>query len=145
MNSREAISTRKCDPPFFTHVSVSCRHLVSTQRKPCKPIETDVESAELSVRILVAYPPFEGAHSILRRHRLRAYEVRNLEIEGNIFSARSQRIDSMPRRDGKAHNELDVARSICSSIWVEDANQPAIFVRTQGAGVQQEMSFFSQP
>src|ERR1700712_153937 len=24
INSREAISTRKCDPPFFTQVSVSC-------------------------------------------------------------------------------------------------------------------------
>jgi hypothetical protein len=32
---------------------------------------------------------------------------------------------------GVAYNELDVARSICSSIWVVEANQPAIFVGAQ--------------
>jgi hypothetical protein len=32
-------------------------------------------------------------------------------------------------RARKAHSELEVALSICSSSWVEDVNQPAIMVR----------------
>jgi hypothetical protein len=34
----------------------------------------------------------------------------------------------MVLEEWQAHSELDVARSICSSSWEEDANQPAIIL-----------------
>jgi len=34
----------------------------------------------------------------------------------------------MVLEERQAHSELDVARSICSSSWEEDANQPAIIL-----------------
>jgi hypothetical protein len=95
MNSREAISTRKCDPPFFTQVSVSCTRQISIKIQEPGPKKTDIEGAELCVRILVAYAPFEGAHGILCRHGFRPYEIGDLEIEGDVLSGRSQ--GSAPR------------------------------------------------
>lgn len=44
-----------------------------------------VERADLRVGILVAYASFEGAHGILRGDSLRAYDIGNLEVEGNIL------------------------------------------------------------
>jgi hypothetical protein len=96
---------------------------------------TDVERAELCIRILVAYAPFEGTHSILRRHRFRAYDIGDLEVEGNIFSGGESGTVSILSGRAGAYSELDVARSICSSIWVVDANQPAIM---SGRGSQSQ-------
>ena len=75
---------RKCDPPFFTQVSVSCSGPVS-QRIFHHASDTDVEGAELVVWILVAYAPFKGAHRLLRADRFGPYEIRDFEVEGNIL------------------------------------------------------------
>jgi hypothetical protein len=52
--------------------------------------KTDIKGAKLGVGILVAYAPFEGAHGVLRRDGFRAYDIGDLEVEGNVFTFRSQ-------------------------------------------------------
>jgi hypothetical protein len=56
----------------------------------CK--KTYIKGAKLGVGILVAYAPFEGAHGILRGDSFRAYDIGDLEVEGNVFTFRSQYI-----------------------------------------------------
>ncbi len=51
--------------------------------------KTYIKGAKLGVGILVAYPPFEGAHGILRGDGFRAYDIGDLEVEGNVFPFKS--------------------------------------------------------
>lgn len=90
---------------------------------------TNVQGAQLGVWILVAYPTFESAHCLLCAHRLRTYDIGDLEIECNILSVA---MVSKMRRTGLCgtYSELDVALSICSSKALLDANQPAIILTT---------------
>jgi hypothetical protein len=47
---------------------------------------TYIESAQLGVRILVAYASFERAHRLLGINGFGSNDVGNLEVEGYIFS-----------------------------------------------------------
>jgi hypothetical protein len=126
INSREAISTRKWEPPFFTQVSVSYTQLVRfTAAGPAE--ETHIERAQLGVRILVAYTPLEGSHSLFRVYGLGAYDIGYFEVEGDIFSGKEyQHGRTDGAGGGDAYKLLSVAFWTCSSIWELDANQPAI-------------------
>lgn len=59
-------------------------HIISIGKKAY------IEGAKLGVGILVAYASFEGAHGILRWDSFRAYDIGDLEVEGNVFTFRSQ-------------------------------------------------------
>jgi hypothetical protein len=45
-----------------------------------------VECAELGIRILVVDALFEGAHSLLGLYCLGPDDVRDLEVEGDVFT-----------------------------------------------------------
>lgn len=53
-------------------------------------------------------------------------------FEGTAFERMTSEISRLREISS---SELDVARSICSSIWVVDANQPAIMPGGAGRGV----------
>ena len=51
--------------------------------------DTDIERTELGVGILVADAPLEGAHGIFRGDSLGAYDIGNLEVQGDVFASGS--------------------------------------------------------
>ncbi|KAB5566523.1 hypothetical protein GE09DRAFT_737619 [Coniochaeta sp. 2T2.1] len=88
MNSREAISVRKWEPPFLTQVSVSCtssQYNGGTTRCNTLSPMTYVESTQLSVGILVANTLLERAHGLLRLDCLGPDDIRDLEVESNVL------------------------------------------------------------
>jgi hypothetical protein len=125
MNSREAISTRKWEPPFLTQVSVSFTHLISGNIA-CLKGYTYVQCAQLYIRILVVYASFEGAHSLLGIDGLGSNDIGDLEIESNVFSARISAYATVRNWPGEMYKLSFVASWTCSSICEVDANHPAI-------------------
>lgn len=92
INSREAISLRKWDPPFLTQVSVSCvdvRVSKMDEMQNGRSLKCErpsyVESAELCVGVLVTDAPFQRSHGLLGRHSLGPDNIGYLQVERNIF------------------------------------------------------------
>ena len=88
-----------------------------------------IQSSQLDVGVLVAYPLLQRTHSIFRLHCLGPNNVGYLEVEGHVLPARHQHLSpQLPRQSSSTHKLEVVARSICSSsaLLVDDPNQPAM-------------------
>src|SRR3569833_568497 len=85
MNSREAISARKWDPPFLTQVSVSWFGRVSSSPASRTWVSgisaTYAKRADLCVGVLGTNALLQGAHGIFRRNVLGSDQIRDLEVE----------------------------------------------------------------
>lgn len=112
MNSREAISAKKCVPPFLTQVSVSWVGVSATPWRPRAP--TYLEGAELCVGVLASDASLERSHGLLRGHGFGPDDVGDLEVEGDVFPVSRQR-SAMRQERGATYKLLLVALSICSS------------------------------
>lgn len=98
-----------------------------------------IQGAQLCVGILVSYATFERAHGFLWLDSLGADDIRNLEVEGDIFTVNVSTLavadrdcnvcEKQERRD--TYRLLPVALSICSSkaLLAEDDHQPPIIVK----------------
>jgi hypothetical protein len=86
MNSLEATSAKKWDPPFLKQVSVSCAG--SATCIIWVDGRTYVQCAELRVGIPVADASFERPHGLFWLHRLGSNDIGDLEVERDIFPAK---------------------------------------------------------
>lgn len=96
MNSLEAISARKCWPPFLTQVSVSftaSQYRRASQalqpsgsgQSECMGAPTYVQGAQLGIWILVADAFLERAHGFLWRDGLGSDDIGYLEVQSYVL------------------------------------------------------------
>lgn len=56
-----------------------------------------IQGAQLCIGVLVAYTALERSHSFLGLDGLGAYDIRNLQVEGDIFTVTGERISRVLR------------------------------------------------
>ena len=123
MNSREAISTRKWEPPFLTQVSVNCPSMLVAPfsfLQSCRRCSY-VERAQLGIGVLVAYALLQGAHGLLGLDCLGSDDIRYLEVEWDV----------LPERQG-AVSQSKSYRSLCWNTILQAAAGCFIDLFVQG-------------